>query len=69
LNNKIQKLLDILKIPNKNIVLNKINITKKIDEKIILDEDDKNFIEKYFEKDFELINNIKNHPELFRLVI
>ena len=72
LNGKIQKLLNSLNIPNKNISLPRINIsvppTGK--DKLLFEnpEVDK-FIQEYFKDDIKLINTIKNNPKLFKLVI
>ena len=73
LNNKIQQLINYLKIPNKNIPLDVVN-------KSFIDNYDKHFIQKYdkqidefikiyFKDDFILVNKINNHPELFKTVI
>ena len=71
LNPKIQKLINILGIENKNIPLPKNNVSVPIyNENDLLDDpivDD--FINDYFKDDITLINTIKNNPELFKLVI
>lgn len=70
LNEKIQKLINILDIPNKNIPLKKKNISKPIGNNDELDDPEViKFIEEYFKDDIELINKIENNPELFKLVI
>lgn len=69
LNKKINHLITILEIPNKNIELNLLNITKNTDESICLDIDDIHFIKDFYKKDYELIEKINNNPELFKLVI
>ena len=70
LNEKIQKLINILRIPNKNIPLIKKNISKPINNESELNNPIViKFIEEYFQKDIELINKIENNPELFKLVI
>lgn len=69
IDSSVQKLVQTL---NLNIVpknVSHVNITKKIDEKIILDEQDMTFIREYYCSDFELWNKINNNPELFRHVI
>ena len=71
LNNKIQKLLTALSIPNKNIVLPIINKSNSIDNKVCktnnkyVDE----FIQNYFKDDIKLIKTIENKPGLFKLVL
>ena len=71
LNNKIQRLLNILNIPNKNIVLSIINKSNSIDNKACkasnkcIDE----FIQEYFKDDIKLINTIEKKPELFKIVL
>jgi len=67
LDTKIHELLNYLNITDKNIILNKVNVTKK--DEVILDNDDINFIKNRYNSDFELINNINNKPELFKKVI
>ena len=74
LNSKIQKLLNLLKIPNKNIQVPVINKSCQIDleYQFLFDDYNKfidNFLEDYFKKDLKLINTIENNPELFKLVI
>jgi len=73
LNDKIQKLLYELNIPNKNIPLPKINVSKKsddnekiyVDNKSLIDE----FINEYFANDLLLMEKINTNPELFKLII
>jgi hypothetical protein len=67
LNDKIQNLIDILGIPNKNIPLLKKNIS--VNTEIEDCEEIDNFINEYFKKDIELINTINTNPELFKIVI
>ena len=73
LNEKIKILLNILNIPNKNILIPKINISKTIDKDVELFEKYNTqideFIEIYFNKDIKLINMIEKTPEIFKLVI
>ena len=72
LNNKIQKLINSLKIPNKNINLPIINETAAwhyIEEDIFKDEYINNFVHDYFKDDYKLIDIINSKPELFRSVI
>ena len=71
LNNKIQNLLNILDIPNKNIELQRGNQSPKIsnEDNILDNEYVNNFINEYFKDDIKLINNVKNNPELFKLVL
>ena len=69
LHEKIDKLISFLNIPNKNIPLQKINISNDYNEIIVLDNEDRLFIEEYFKEDYELLNNINNNPLLFKIVI
>jgi len=70
LNGKIQKLIDLLGIPNKNIQLPIENVSFSIEnENEINCEEVNNFIEEYFKDDIKLLNTIQNNPELFKLVI
>lgn len=74
LNEKIQKLLQVLDIPNKYIPLPKTNISRTIDNeddlrKQLNDPVVKEFIASYFKSDIELIEKIRFHPELFKHVI
>jgi hypothetical protein len=69
LNEKINKLISFLNIPNQNITLPIMNISNDYNEKIILDNSDMDFIKEYFKEDFELLDNINNNPELFKIVI
>ena len=68
LNEKINKLLNALKINNKQIDLPIINVSNN-KENIQLDNDDIIFIKSYFVDDFKLYDDIKNRPELFKHVI
>ncbi len=68
LNNSINKLIDRLEIPNKNVVLPFENVSKK-EDKIILDQTDRKDIYNLFYKDFLLWKEINKHPEKFRLVL
>jgi len=73
LNEKIQCLLEKLKIPNKGIVLPHINcsyVTKQdwllfIKYREIIE----NFIKDFFKEDIEFLACVENNPELFKLVI
>jgi hypothetical protein len=65
LNIPFQKIINFLKIPNLNIPIPHINISKN-KEKIILDEEDLEFIKKYFKTDYELIELINTNPKIFR---
>lgn len=69
LNQKINKLISFLNIPNKNITLPKMNISNNYNENIILDNLDMTFIKEYFKEDYELLNKINNNPQLFKIVI
>lgn len=68
LNNKFNILLDKLCIPNLHSKLEHINISNNT-EPISLDDDDVQFIKEYFKDDYQLIDTINNHPELFKMVI
>ncbi len=72
LNDKIQKLINYLNIPNKNIPLTKYNVSVDMSDqdKLLMDDVNINeFIEDYFKDDIKLINIIENNPEQFKLVI
>ena len=68
LDNRIDGLLNYLEIPNKNIKLEHVNVSKKVDN-IILTETIENKIKKIYEYDFYLWENIINNEELFLKVI
>ncbi len=68
LNSSINKLINNLNIPNKNIKVPFENVSKKTD-KIVLDESDKLEVKDIFKKDFILWEEINNKPEIFRLVL
>lgn len=74
LNEKVQKLLQVLEIPNKYIPLPKTNVSRKIEDESDLhlqlnDPIVKEFISSYFKSDIELIETIRLHPERFKHVI
>ena len=69
LNEKINKLITLIHIPNKNIPLPIINTTKENDENIILTNENFTFIKNYFKDDYDFIEKINNNPELFKLVL
>lgn len=70
LNDKIQKLIDILGIKQKNIIVPHKNVSNNINCECDLDDIYVNkFINEYFADDIELINKIDNNPEIFKLVI
>jgi len=68
LNETIQELLKLLNIPNKNINLPFVNVSKN-KKKIILDDEDIKFIKEYFKNDYDFQYLINNHKEIFRAVI
>ena len=68
LNEKINKLLDVLKIKPKPVELPIINVSNN-KENIQLDDDDIIFIKSYFVNDFKLYDDVNNRPELFKMVI
>lgn len=71
LNDKIQALLTALEIPNKNIALEKRNVS--IDESSCDAELEKEeiqlFIQEYFKNDLAFMKTINEHPEFFKMVI
>lgn len=72
LNNKINELINYLNINNKNIILEKKNITQKPNNNDIYLFESKEvneFIEEYFKDDIKLLDDINNNPELFKFVI
>lgn len=71
LNDKINKLLNYLNIPNKNIELKKSNISviEKDNSFTQYDKEIDEFIKIYYKKDFDLINKINNNPEEFKHVL
>lgn len=69
LNEKINKLITFIDIPNKNIPLPIVNTTKENDENIILSDENMIFIKNYFKDDYDLIEKINKNPELFKLVL
>ena len=70
LDTKVQKLIDLLGIPNKNIPVPMTNVSyNKNCEYDLNDIVVNKFIDEYFRDDIELINKINSHPELFKLVI
>jgi hypothetical protein len=70
LNEKVQNLIDYLGIPNKNIPLERYNITRKKEgEVVVLDEEDKAFIREKYKDDFVIWDNVLNHPEMFKKVL
>jgi len=68
LNSRCNELLNFLNIQNKNLMVPKINVSFK-DEKIVLREDQKRFIEDIYQDDFRLLQNIKQNPHLFQKII
>lgn len=68
LNEKINKLLRLLNIKKKPVKLPIINVSNN-KENIQLDHDDILFVKSYFVDDFNLYDDINNHPELFKHVI
>ena len=67
MNVPFQKMINTLNIPNLNIKIPHINISKTRED-IILDEEDLQFIKEHFKKDYELIDLINTNPTLFRSV-
>jgi len=68
LNEKINKLFDVLKIKNNGTKLPIVNISNN-KENIQLDDNDILFIKSYFADDFNLYDDVNNRPELFKHVI
>lgn len=69
LNEKINTLIDYLCIPNKHILLYKINISFNEDKEILNNNYVNEFIKDYFKEDIKLLNIININPELFKCVI
>lgn len=69
LNTKIHSLLHRLEIPDKNIVLPRLNTSNSGNTSILLSPSDIQFIREYFKEDCELVDTIKKNPELFKMVI
>ena len=69
MNPVIQTFLKEFGIPTVSAVVPHVNITKKVEEKILLDKTDIDFIQNYYKSDFELLDKIQNEPSLFRRVI
>ena len=67
LNIPFQKMINVFNIPNLNIKIPHINVSKN-KEQIILDDEDLQFIKEYFKTDYELIELINTNPRLFRSV-
>jgi hypothetical protein len=65
LNKPFQKMINTFKIPNLNIKIPHINVSKN-KENIVLDDEDLQFIREYFKTDYELIELINTNPQLFR---
>ena len=65
LNISFQKMINAFNIPNLNIPIPHSNVSKN-KEVIVLDEEDLQFIQEYFKKDYELIELINTTPRLFR---
>jgi hypothetical protein len=68
LNTKIKLLLKKLKMPNKDIILPRVNVSQK-KEPLEFDNEDMNFIKQYYDSDFILWNDVFANKELFKLVI
>lgn len=68
LNSRCNELLDFLNIINKNLILPKVNVSFK-DKKIILTENQKIFVRDMYKNDFNLLQNIKDNPQLFKKII
>ena len=73
LNNSLQKLINKLNIPNKNIVLQKDNESKKNNNDLNIINANKqlinNFLNIQYKEDVELYNKVINKPHLFKMVI
>jgi hypothetical protein len=68
LNDTVHALLNYLDIPDKNIVVPIVNITKK-DSTAKLDEDDIAWLQKRYASDYKLWNDIHFNKHLFKHVI
>jgi hypothetical protein len=72
LNDSVHKLLAALDIPDRNITLHRVNVSKSAndEEKRLFESPEvSEFITEYFKDDIELINTVNNNPEAFKLVI
>jgi hypothetical protein len=70
LDHKIHQLLDFCQIPNKKIKLPVSNVTiKNPEEKVVLDDEDYEWLYTHFKDDFELWENAFLNPGLFKKVI
>lgn len=73
LDEKIQKLLNILEIPNENIHMTIINKSIVLEEDVIMYEENKEYIEKFvnehYADDVKLIEDIEKTPERFHLIL
>lgn len=72
LNDSVHKLLAALDIPDRNITLHRVNVSKSAndEEKRLFESPEvSEFITEYFKDDIELINMVNNNPEAFKLVI
>ncbi len=73
LNEKIQKLLQLLQIPNRKVQLPIQNVSFVNEEDMKVYEEHKEYIHKFvdqhFRSDVELMEKIKKHPEEFKIVI
>lgn len=70
LDEKIHVLLDYLHIQDKNISLEKSNVTRTKDgEQAVLDEEDIVWLREHFREDFELWNAANETPERFKYVL
>ena len=65
LNIPFQKMINAFNIPNLNVSVPHSNVSNKKEE-IVLDEEDLQFVQEYFKKDYELIELINTKPRLFR---
>ena len=71
LDSKIKTLIHKLNLSFKNIPVSCCNKSyeSNCDEEDLNDEEVEKFLEEYFDKDIELINEINNYPEKFKMVI
>jgi hypothetical protein len=69
MNNKIQRLIKALHIPNKGVALSNINVSTTCGEVVVLDEEDKEFIKAHLIEDYNLMETINKSPHLFKMVI
>ena len=69
LNDKINTLIDRLDIPNKNVTLQRENISSSENIYDNLDDSDIEWVKSHYKDDFELWKKINDHPDEFKMVL